>query len=215
MTANLKNLMKDERVAAVHAIVSKPADKSSHWDVITQPDGQKQLLVHVITKGSHTPLWCHAQGGTRTGRGSWSIPDVKTEVIVGFDDGEFEGDGFICGEVGRLADSLGENQTLILDALIELRSVGGTAEKMLKGETYRGKEDLLFSAIVGAITLIQALVLAMSTDPLLASFCPLSSAAAITANAGLILPPIYPIATALSQFNAAASTYLATVGKVE
>ncbi len=130
MSANLKKLMEDERVPAVAAFVRKTQDGGAHWSLSGEA-GARQLLIHVVTKNHHTPIWCHAQGGSRTGRGVWAIPDVGTEVLVSFDNGAFEGDAFIVGEFGRHAGaSLSENATLIVDGTVEIRSLNGTAVKL-------------------------------------------------------------------------------------
>jgi hypothetical protein len=208
--ANIKKLTESDMVPAAAAVVQKPIDGSSFWSVT---DGN--LLIHCVTKGSHQPLWCHQRGGSRLGRGVWWIPDLGTEVLISFDEGQFEGDAFIVGEFGRAPSGIAENTTLILDNSVELRSVGGVAEKMVKGETYRTNEDQLLSAICDGLTLMFAVIAAMNTDALLAVAAPDTSAAAVIANTAIVLTPPDIVTAAKSAFDLAASSYLATVGKVE
>jgi len=125
MTANLAKIFSDsdESVPAVAAIVRKPTSGENHWDVV---DGC--LLIHCVTKGHQQPLWAHASGATRLGRGLLQIPDLGTEVLISFDMGLFEGDAFIVGLFGRsVSDGLAENVTLLLDDKVRIKSVGGTS----------------------------------------------------------------------------------------
>ncbi len=150
MTASLKKLLEDERIPAVAAIVRAPADGSDYWSLVG-PSDARQLLIHVVTKGHRTPIWCHAQGGGRRGRGCWSIPDVGTEVLVSFDNGQFEGDAFIVGEFGRLSDSIDASTTLILDSTVEIKSVGGTAVKLPTIADMDALKNAISNAIVVAM----------------------------------------------------------------
>ncbi len=121
--------MEDERVPAVAGFVRQTPDGGAHWNV-SGIAGARQLMIHVVTKTHHTPIWCHAQGGGKLSHGLWSIPSVGTEVLVSFDNGAFEGDAFIIGEFGRYDDSsqsLAENTTLLIDETVEIRSVAGSA----------------------------------------------------------------------------------------
>lgn len=125
MPANITKVVLDgdDRVPAVAAIVRKPISGENHWDVV---DGC--LLIHCVTKGHQQPLWAHAPGATRLGRGLLAIPDLGTEVLISFDDGMFEGDAFVVGLFGRsVSDGLAENVTLLLDDKVKIKSVGGTS----------------------------------------------------------------------------------------
>ncbi len=127
MSGNLKKLLLDERIPAVAGFVKTPPEGGNHWDYVG-PAGNRQLLIHVVTKGSHASLWCHPCGGMRAGRGIWAIPDIGTEVLVSFDNGDFEGDPFIVGLFGRYDDSvhtLVAGSTLIVDSSVEIRSATG------------------------------------------------------------------------------------------
>lgn len=121
MPANLAKLMEDDRVPAVAAIVRKPISGEKHWDVV---DGC--LLIHCVSKGHQQPMWAHASGATRLGRGLLRIPDLGTEVLIAFDNGMLEGDAFIVGLFGRsVSDGLDENITLLLDDKVKIKSVSG------------------------------------------------------------------------------------------
>lgn len=100
------------------------------------------------------------------------------------------------------------------DGTIELKTVLGIAEKMIKGETYRTAEDTLFAAMATIINTIGGLaVLLQAATPTLTG-SPANIAAYNTAAAALPVA-ITNYDNAVIAFNTAALTYLARVGKVE
>ncbi len=150
---NLKLLMKDDRVAAIHAVVRAPKSGENHYSLIAG-----QLMIHVVAKTSKTPIWAHMDGGGRLGRGVWSIPDIGTEVVVAFDDGEFEGDAFIVGTHGRLQGVLNTGVTLLVDDSVEIRSVSGTAHALPTKADFDGIISIMNSAGTGSATALPAAV---------------------------------------------------------
>lgn len=112
----LQHLLRDDRVVCSAAVVRLPPDNASYYDVIAG-----QLLVYCVGKVTQQPFWAHCCG-TRLGRGMWEIPDVGTEVLIGFDDGESEGDAFIVGTFGRSTPSdLDDETTILVDTSVKVR----------------------------------------------------------------------------------------------
>jgi hypothetical protein len=169
MSGNLKKLLKDDRIPAIAAIVKAPDDGGDHWSHVGK-DGARQLLIRVIGKTSHTPIWAHACGGYRGGRGIWQIPDIGTEVLVSFDNGDLEGDAFIVAEFGRANVDITADTLLLLDQLIEARSVGGTANSVATKADLQTLKDAITNAIVvgldGGASLKATILTALATWPI-------------------------------------------------
>lgn len=100
------------------------------------------------------------------------------------------------------------------DGTIELKTILGIAEKMIKGQTYRAAEDTLFAAMATIINTIGGLAVLLNTATPTLTGSPGNIAAYNTAAAALPAA-ITNYDNAVIAFNAAALTYLARVGKVE
>lgn len=64
------------------------------------------------------------------GAGVWCIPDVGTEVIVAYDEGDMEGEAYIVGAFGAPPNGLAPGKVLVVGLEIEARSADGTALKL-------------------------------------------------------------------------------------
>lgn len=90
--SSMRDALRDERVPAVAARVAVHDGETSHFTVNDEGD----LIVSVVTAGAGVPLWANLHGVDKAGHGQIWIPAVGTEVIVIFDDGNFEGEAYIA-----------------------------------------------------------------------------------------------------------------------
>lgn len=125
MTA-MRDLLAGEAVWCVAATVQLHDGEVEFFK--KQSNGQ--LMISVVTNQHAVPMWATYKGGDIIGRGIWAIPGIGTEVFVGFDQGDFEGDAFIVAPFGSAPDALTANITLVIDDTVEIRSVGGSANKL-------------------------------------------------------------------------------------
>jgi hypothetical protein len=106
------------------AVVRVFDGQSSHWDRATEG----HLLVSVETIKHGIKIWAIMKGGGNDGTGCWFIPSVGTEVMLGFDRGEVEGDVWIESVNGKAPSALTDNLTLLIGGSIQARSAGGSAQ---------------------------------------------------------------------------------------
>lgn len=199
MTAAMKEHLADERIWTIAARVAVHDGESTHYEI----NGEGQIQVSVITLRHGVPINAILTGGDGSGNGSWKIPSVGTEVMLTCDDGQFEGDVFISGFAGKPPANIAQNETQIVDDTVYIGQKTG-AQKMVKGETYRSAEDTLINAMTAAFAAINVYAVAIKpiADPS-NLFTPALTTALTTAWV-----------SAVSAFQAAATTYLASKGKV-
>lgn len=128
--AHLKELLRDEREWVVSARVAVLDGQSSHFEVNAEGD----LIVSCLTLLHAVPIWANLDSlaGGSDGSGVWHIPDPDTEVMIGFDHGEFEGEAHIISRTsgGKAPAGLAAGTVFILGANVEIRQPGGTAIKL-------------------------------------------------------------------------------------
>lgn len=141
----MRDLLSDERIACVAATVQLHEGQTEHFrrDAITG-----QIIVTVITNQNGVSIDALLKAGDISGRGLWIIPAIGTEVFVCFDMGEFEGDAYIVGYMGRAPDQLDDGITLIIDEKVQIRTLDGTAQKLMTVADGAALKD----AIQGAAT---------------------------------------------------------------
>lgn len=123
--ASLRDLLEDERMAAVKARVEKHEGESEYWAV--NDDGH--LEIQVVTLNHGVPIVAHMTGGG-AGSGFWWVPPVGAEVMVTFDNGDFEGDATITGVFGAAPNGLAPGTMLVLGSDVQVRTLGGTAKAL-------------------------------------------------------------------------------------
>lgn len=130
MVANLRKLLEDEREWVVAASIAVLDGQSSHFDVNDEGD----VIVSCVTHLHGVPIWANLDSlaGGSDGSGVWHIPDPGTEVMVGFDHGDFEGEAHIVsrGSGGRAPQGLGPGIVFVLGNNVQIRTPGGTATKL-------------------------------------------------------------------------------------
>lgn len=124
--ANLRELVKDDRIHVVAAVVAVLVGETAHYYVNTEGDVVVSCLVHQ----AGTPIWANLSAlvGAR-GQGVWVIPDPGVEVMLGFDHGDFEGEAYLlaCFPSGRSPAGLAPGKVFVIGMSVEVRSSSGTA----------------------------------------------------------------------------------------
>lgn len=100
--------------------------ETQHWEVTDEG----AMSVSVVTHQHAVPIDALLKGGGNDGKGVWFIPSVGTEVLIAFENGDFEGDAYIVGVFGHSPAGLQPGTILVLGDNIEIRSVGGTAQPL-------------------------------------------------------------------------------------
>lgn len=128
MTAALKELMRDERIWAIAARVANHKGESIHYEITDEG----HVAISVVTLRHGIEIKALLKGGDDSGNGLWKIPSVGTEVIVNFDDGEFEGDAYAVSAHGEKPDGipLDPDKVFLVGPTVEVRSVNGTAQSL-------------------------------------------------------------------------------------
>lgn len=119
-----RDLLGDERVWCIAARVEAHEGEEDHFEV----NAEGQITLSVVTLRHGVPINVILGGGDVNKKGVWFIPAVGTEVIVGFDDGEFEGDGYVVGIHGRSPGGIDATKVLIIGPAVEVRAENGTAQ---------------------------------------------------------------------------------------
>lgn len=130
MVANLRKLLQDEREWVVAASVTVLDGQSSHFEVNDEGD----VIVSCVTHLHAVPIWANLDSlaGGSDGSGVWHIPDPGTEVKIGFDHGDFEGEAYILmrGSGGKAPQGLGPGIVFVLGSNVQIRTPVGTAAKL-------------------------------------------------------------------------------------
>lgn len=128
--ASMRQALADDRIHAVAARVTTLDGETEHYAVNDEGD----VIVSVVTAQAGVPLWCNLGALTGGGgKGVYVIPDVGVEVVVVFDNGDFEGEAYICGYTtgGAAPAGLTPGKVLVIGAAVEIRSVSGTAQELV------------------------------------------------------------------------------------
>lgn len=86
---NLVRMFRDDRIHVAAGRVVHPAGEAAHFYV----NEERQVVVHVELHQHGTPVRANLSNHP----GVWTVPDVDTEVLVGSDNGDFEGELYIVG----------------------------------------------------------------------------------------------------------------------
>jgi len=121
----LQEHLRDERIWCIAAIVALHKGESQHYHF----EKNGQMSISVRTLRHDVSIHAFLKGGG-TGIGTWFIPPIGTEVIVEFDDGNFEGDAYITGIHGNAPTNLEPGKVFVLGDHVEIRSPDGTAKKL-------------------------------------------------------------------------------------
>lgn len=128
MTAALKEHLADERIWVIAARVVVPKGETQHYFVTDEG----HIAIYVETLRHGTTIAAILKTGDDSGNGLWKIPSVGTEVMVNFDDGQFEGDAYLTSVHGEKPDGipLDPSKVFLIGGTVEVRSVNGTAQSL-------------------------------------------------------------------------------------
>lgn len=121
-----RQALDDGSVWLARAVVEVLEGEPSHFELFSEADGARGVMVSVELRPGGEPMWCLLG----TGAGLWMIPPPGTPVLVGLEEGETRGEGVIVGGVASVAapDGLGSAQAvLLLPAGVKLLIHDGTA----------------------------------------------------------------------------------------
>lgn len=145
MTAALKEQLSDERIWVIAARVVVPKGESQHYFVTEE--GHIAIYVETLRHGVTLPVLLKT--GDDSGSGLWKIPSVGTEVMVNFDDGQFEGDAYATSVHGEKPDGipLDPNKVFLIGPTVEIRSVNGTAKSLAFQDKLNALENKVNSLV--------------------------------------------------------------------
>lgn len=152
MVAHLRALLRDEREWVVAARVEVLDGQSSHFEVNAEGD----VIVSCVTLLHGVPIWANLDtlAGGSDGSGVWFVPDPGTEVKLGFDGGDFEGEAYILmrTSAGKAPQGLASGTVFILGSNVQIRTPGGTPHKLPTLADFNALKDYVnaqFSATGG------------------------------------------------------------------
>lgn len=127
MTASLRELAATGGMWCALGLVALDEGHNEHWEV--NDDGE--LMVSVELHNHGRIVWAQAGPDGDPANGDWSIPDPDTEVLVGFADGEVEGEAVIVRTLsgGQVPAGLIPGRRIVKSD--DLRLVEGTADENL------------------------------------------------------------------------------------
>lgn len=122
-----RELLDDERLWIMGARIALHDGESSHHR--KTEEGANEVSVRTSNHGLQ--LWALLPGGSNGDRGIWSVPEIGTEVLIACEDGDPEGDVFLVSAYGHSPSTMTTTQLILLiNDVIEARSVGGTAKAL-------------------------------------------------------------------------------------
>lgn len=121
-----RDLLSPDQVWTVAARVAKHDGQT----VFHRIGDEGQMILSVRTHSHDVQIDAIMKGGSSDGSGIWIIPSEGTEVLIAFDNGEFEGDAYLVGVYGDSPVGLIPGRTLVIGDEIEIRSVNGTANRL-------------------------------------------------------------------------------------
>lgn len=121
--ASIRDLAMDERVFLVLARVALHEGQTKHWYVTDEG----HIAVRVLTHRHSAPIDAVLKSGDDNGVGEWSIPAIGTEVLIGFDDGDYESDAFVVAVYGNSPPTqLAERKLVLVGDEIHAVAPNGT-----------------------------------------------------------------------------------------
>lgn len=210
-------------------LVHVGAARVEAWDGETEHhevNEEGDVVVHCKMHSGGTPVKANLgpMAGSR-GAGVWLIPDAGTEVVVASDNGNFEGELYLIAmhPTGNVPAGLVPGKVLVIGTSVEVRTFDGTPERGPRFETYRTREDTMFSAVTTMSIALDTFIAAQAVyNAAIAVAVPAlliggaGSPAAIIAAAAIVMEAAtVALGSAISTFQAQGPTYLATVLKNE
>lgn len=140
---NLRDLLRDERVAAVAAHVALHAGETSFWFVNDEGD----IVISVVTNQHGVELHANLDviaGGS--GRGIYMLPALGDEVLIGFDDGDFEGEAYVISRTaggGGAPEGLAPGKVVVVGLEVLVHSGDGVCEPLVRLSEHQALVDAI------------------------------------------------------------------------
>jgi hypothetical protein len=211
----------DGQIHTMAARVEAWDGEPSHFEVNEEGD----VIIHCKLHRGGTPVkanlgpLCAARGA-----GVWLIPDAGTEVLLGSDHGDFEGELYLLAmhPTGQNPGGLAPGKVLVIGDAVEVRSFAGKAQGVVV-EAHRTAEDKRIGAEGTYDAAIATFIAAQTVyNAAIATQLPALAVGGLTSPAGLIaaagaafVAEAVAIEEAISEFEAGAETYLARILKAE
>lgn len=150
---SMRDLLKDERVGLVKGRVETHEGEPSHFEITAE--GHVSLQCKSQIHG--VPITAIMPGGSDDGSGTWAIPAPGTEVLLGFDDGDFEGDAFVVQVFGNAPPAVAATKVFIQGTDVRVQAPGGTAVSLATKADLQADVDYLknqFHATLGHVHVV-------------------------------------------------------------
>lgn len=191
--SSARDLYADDRVWFVAAVVALHDGESSHYE--TMEEGH--LMVSVLAQKSHQKIWAMLRCGDDDGDGVWHIPSVGTEVLLGFDQGHFEGNAYVAAVVGRVGNVPVSPGVIVIRGNVQVLAQSGAIVTIEAPEVQINAESSV--TVTSPTVTVKDAGLAVSLAKLveLAAFVTGFNAhthSGVTAGAGFTGVPVTPLA---------------------
>jgi len=152
----LRDMLRDDRVWVIGAVVALHEGESLHYAVNEDGDMQVTLLTHQ----HQVPITAILGGLGGAGRGVWFIPELGTEVLVHFPDGDFQGDATVVGLMPTRSTPAGlvPGKVFVIGTEVQIRDAGAAAAVAFKSDVQalRDYVDNQFSSVNGHVHAVVA-----------------------------------------------------------
>lgn len=142
MTKGIARLFEDDQVACCLAVVALHDGETSHWAVNDEGD----VEVTVVTHNHAVPVTAvlgALVGGA--GKGVWMVPPLGTEVVLAFEQGDFESDAVIVGVMptGQGAPAgLADGKVVIVGVEVLIHNGDGTVDQLVTRSDFENHTHL-------------------------------------------------------------------------
>ena len=137
--SSVRDLVNDEKIVVCMARVALHDGETSHHYVTEEG----HVAITVKTHKHGVPVDAVLPGGADAGTGPWWIPEIGTEVMIGFD-GDFEDDAFVLNIYGsKPPTQMAEGKLVMVGTEIHAIAPNGTAVALaLKSDAQAIKDDM-------------------------------------------------------------------------
>lgn len=124
---SIRDITDEQMIPCIAAVVALHDGESTHY--VLNDEGQLQISVKTH-RGQQINAILSLDADS-DGGGIWRVPALGTEVLVVFNEGDFEGDGYLVGKhpgrITSLPTGLAPGTTVVQDGAVLVRGIGGTA----------------------------------------------------------------------------------------
>ena len=137
--SSVRDLVNDEKIVVCMARVALHDGETSHHYVTEEG----HVAITVKTHKHGVPVDAVLPGGADAGTGPWWIPEIGTEVMIGFD-GDFEDDAFVLNIYGsKPPTQMAEGKLVMVGTEIHAIAPNGTAASLATKADLQATTDYL------------------------------------------------------------------------